>query len=39
MEERGLFLAHTTIIRWIYQYGLELNERIRKYLKSSYDYD
>ena len=37
MEERGLSLAHTTIMRWIHQYGPELNERIRKHLKSTND--
>ncbi|MGQ4288601.1 IS6 family transposase [Bacillus thuringiensis] len=37
MEERGLFLAHTTIMRWVHQYGPELNERIRKHLKSTND--
>ncbi|MGH1232811.1 IS6 family transposase [Bacillus toyonensis] len=37
MEERGLFLAHTTIMRWVHQYGPELNERIRKHLKSAND--
>ncbi|WP_241745421.1 IS6 family transposase, partial [Bacillus thuringiensis] len=36
-EERGLFLAHTTIMRWVHQYGPELNERIRKHLKSTND--
>ena len=36
MEERGLFLAHTTIMRWVHQY-IELNERIRKHLKSTND--
>ncbi|PHF87818.1 IS6 family transposase, partial [Bacillus toyonensis] len=33
MEERGLSLAHTTIMRWVHQYGPELNKRIRKHLK------
>ena len=33
MEERGFSLAHTTIMRWVHQYGLELNERIRTHLK------
>ncbi|MEK4418382.1 IS6 family transposase [Bacillus sp. FSL K6-0268] len=33
MEERGLSLAHTMIMRWVHQYGPELNERIRKHLK------
>ncbi|PGV98360.1 IS6 family transposase [Bacillus cereus] len=37
MEERGLFLAHTTIMRWVHQYGPKLNERIRKHLKSTND--
>ena len=37
MEERGLFLAHTTIMRWVHQYEPELNERIRKHLKSTND--
>ena len=32
MEERGLSLAHTTIMRWVHQYGPELNERIRNML-------
>ncbi|MGX5575988.1 IS6 family transposase [Bacillus toyonensis] len=35
MEERGLAIAHTTIMRWVHQYGPELNERIRKHLKST----
>ncbi|MFZ7803938.1 IS6 family transposase [Bacillus thuringiensis] len=37
MEERGLFLVHTTIMRWVHQYGPELNERIRKHLKPTND--
>ncbi|MGF9815405.1 IS6 family transposase [Bacillus toyonensis] len=37
MEERGLSLAYTTIMRWVYQYGPKLNERIRKHLKSTND--
>ncbi|MGH0945531.1 IS6 family transposase [Bacillus mycoides] len=37
MEERGLSMAHTTIMRWVHQYGPELNERIRKHLKSTND--
>ena len=24
MEERGLVMAHTTIMRWVHQYGPEL---------------
>ncbi|PFA53792.1 IS6 family transposase, partial [Bacillus cereus] len=37
MEERGLSLAHTTIMRGVHQYGPALNERIRKHLKSTND--
>ncbi|PHC37115.1 IS6 family transposase [Bacillus toyonensis] len=37
MEERGLSLAHTTIMRRVHQYGPELNERIRKHLKPTND--
>ncbi|PFA20175.1 IS6 family transposase [Bacillus cereus] len=37
MEERGLSMAHTTIMRWVHQYGPELNERVRRHLKSTND--
>ncbi|MGF1438695.1 IS6 family transposase [Bacillus thuringiensis] len=37
MEERGLSLVHIKIMRWIHQYGPELNERIRKHLKRTND--
>ncbi|KAA0786799.1 IS6 family transposase [Bacillus sp. BB56-3] len=37
MEERGVSLSHTTIMRWVHQYGPELNERIRKHLKRTND--
>ncbi len=37
MEERGVSLAHTTIMRGVYQYGPELNERIREHLKPTND--
>jgi transposase, IS6 family len=37
MEERGLCIAHTTIMRWVHQYGPELDERIRRYLKTTND--
>ncbi|WP_257145444.1 IS6 family transposase [Bacillus cereus] len=37
MEERRLSLAHTTIMRWVHQYGPELNERVRKHLKATND--
>jgi transposase, IS6 family len=37
MEERGLFTAHTTIMRWVHQYGPELDERVRHHLKPTND--
>ncbi|MFI8707995.1 IS6 family transposase [Bacillus sp. NPDC077411] len=37
MEERGLSVAHTTIMRWVHQYGPELDERIRRHLKPTND--
>ncbi len=37
MEERGLSISHTTIMRWVYQYGPELDKRIRRYLKQIND--
>ena len=33
MEERGLSLAHTTIMRWVHQYGPELDQQILRHLK------
>ncbi|MDM5186222.1 IS6 family transposase [Bacillus sp. DX4.1] len=37
MEERGLSMAHTTIMRWVHQYGPELDERVRCHLKPTND--
>jgi transposase-like protein len=37
MEEHGLSLAHTTIMRWVHQYGPELDKRIRRHLKQTND--
>ena len=37
MEERGLSMAHTTIMRWVHQYGPELDERVRRHLKPTND--
>src|SRR3954468_5048049 len=37
MEERGLFIAHTTIMRWVHQYGPELDQRVRHHLKPTND--
>jgi transposase-like protein len=35
MEELGLSMAHTTIMRWVHQYGPELDERVRRHLKTT----
>lgn len=37
MEERILFNAYTPIIRWVHQYGPELDERVRQHLKPTID--
>ena len=37
MEERGLSITHTTIMRWVHQYGPELDKRIRRHLKQTND--
>lgn len=37
MDERGLSKAHTTIMRWVHQYGPDLNERVRRHLKPTND--
>ncbi|WP_237072104.1 IS6 family transposase [Priestia flexa] len=37
LEERGLSIAHTTIMRWVHQYGPELDERVRRHLKTTND--
>ena len=37
MEERDLLIAHTTIMRWVHQYGPELDKRIRRHLKQTND--
>ncbi|PFJ68316.1 IS6 family transposase, partial [Bacillus cereus] len=37
MEERGLSISHTTIMRWVHQYGPELDKRIRRYLEQIND--
>ncbi|SMF75125.1 Transposase (or an inactivated derivative) [Priestia filamentosa] len=37
MEERGLFIAHTTIMRWVHQYGPELDERVRRHIETTND--
>ncbi|MBZ5753406.1 IS6 family transposase [Metabacillus rhizolycopersici] len=37
MEERGLSMAHTTIMRWVHQYSPELDKRLRRHLKRTND--
>jgi IS6 family transposase len=37
MEERGLCMVHTTIMRWVHPYGPELEKRIRRHLKLTND--
>lgn len=37
MKERGLGMAHTTIMRWVHQFSPELDKRIRPYLKPTND--
>ncbi|MDH8001268.1 IS6 family transposase [Bacillus cereus] len=37
MEERGLSIAHTTIMRWVHRYGPELDKRVRCHLKKTND--
>ncbi len=37
MWELGLSMAHTTIMRWVHQYGPELDKRIRRHLKQTND--
>ncbi len=35
LEEQGLSISHTTIMRWVHQYGPELDKRIRRHLKQT----
>jgi len=37
MEKRGLSIAHTTIMRWVHQYGSQLKEKVGHHLKSIND--
>ncbi len=37
MEERGISMAHTTIMRWVHQYGPQLDKRVRRHLKLTND--
>ncbi len=33
MEERGVIVDHTTIMRWVHQYSPEVERKIRRYLR------
>jgi IS6 family transposase len=37
MEERGFSMVHTTIMRWVHEYGPELEKRIRRHLRQTND--
>ncbi|MEH7051409.1 IS6 family transposase [Bacillus pseudomycoides] len=37
MEERDLSIAHTTIMRWVHQYGPKLDKRVRGHFKKTND--
>ncbi|KIV62488.1 Mobile element protein [Bacillus mycoides] len=37
MEEWELSIAHTMIMRWVHQYGPELDDRVRRHLKPTND--
>lgn len=33
MKERGLSISHTTIMRWVHEYGPKLEKRLRRFLR------
>jgi len=37
MQERGLNLTHTTIMRWVHQYSPIISEKVQKHLKPTND--
>jgi IS6 family transposase len=37
LEERGLYVDHTTVWRWVQYYGSELEQRLRRHLKPRMD--
>ncbi|SFM10888.1 Transposase (or an inactivated derivative) [Paenibacillus sp. 1_12] len=37
MSERGLEISHTTIMRWVHEFGPEIDKRIRHFLKPTND--
>ena len=37
ISERGLSICHSTIVRWVHQYGPLLDKKVRKKLKKTGD--
>ncbi len=37
MEERGMSVSHTTIMRWVHEYGPQFKKRMKKFLKKTND--
>jgi IS6 family transposase len=37
MSERGLHISHTTIMRWVHEFGPEIDKRMRPFLKPTND--
>jgi len=37
MIERGIQVDHSTIMRWVHQYSLEIEKKVRKYLRPTND--
>jgi transposase-like protein len=37
MEERGIEVDHTTIMRWVHQYAPEIEKKVRRYLRPTND--
>ncbi|MNI02828.1 hypothetical protein D3C73_557180 [compost metagenome] len=37
MSDRGLRISHTTIMRWVHEFGPEIDQRIRPFLKPTND--
>ena len=38
MDERGLKIAHTTILRWVFKYAFKLEKRVQPYLYHAMGY-
>ncbi len=37
MAERGVIVNHTTIMRWVHQYSLEIEKKVRRHLRPTND--